>query len=105
MSCVRPGVREVRASFPCSVKVLIALDFPELDLPANATSHPTSGGAFSTALALCKNAAWRKFTGLGVALMSVILRFVPRHGTSIMPRSLGRHARNTCLIFDNVRHA
>ena len=32
MSCVRPGVREVRA-LPCSVKVLIALDFPELICP------------------------------------------------------------------------
>mgnify|MGYP004138049393 CR=1 FL=1 len=72
MSCVRPGVREVRASFPCSVKVLMALDFPEFDLPANATSQPASSGAFSTALALCRNAAWRKFTGLGAALMSVI---------------------------------
>ena len=40
MSCVRPGVREVRASFLFPVKALIALDFPELDLPAKATSQP-----------------------------------------------------------------
>ena len=38
----------------------MALDFPEFERPANATSEPVSLGAFSIALALCKNAALRK---------------------------------------------
>jgi hypothetical protein len=35
----------------------MALDFPEFDLPAKATSQPTSWGAFSMALALCRKVA------------------------------------------------
>ena len=45
----------------------MALDLPELDRPANATSEPTSVGAFSIALALCKKAALRKLTGCEAA--------------------------------------
>ncbi len=71
MSWVRPGVRDVLASFPLSVKVLIALDFPEFDRPAKATSEPVSGGALLIALALCKNVARRKLTGASVGSLDV----------------------------------
>ncbi|GIR70148.1 MAG: hypothetical protein CM15mP74_13990 [Halieaceae bacterium] len=50
--------------------MLIALDLPELDRPAKATSEPKSVGAFSMALALCKNAALRKLS-VSVACLKV----------------------------------
>lgn len=71
MSWVRPGVRDVLASFPLSVKALIALDFPEFDRPAKATSEPVSGGALLIALALCKNVARRKLMGASVGSLDV----------------------------------
>lgn len=44
MSCVQPGVLLVRASLLFRVSVFIADDLPAFDLPANATSAPSSGG-------------------------------------------------------------
>ena len=53
----------MRANFFWFVKVLIALDFPEFDRPAKATSIPASGGQSSMRgapqrnLALCNSEA------------------------------------------------
>ena len=44
-SCVRPGVREVRASALRPVSALIRLDLPTLERPANAISVPRIGGS------------------------------------------------------------
>ena len=44
MSCVRPGVLLTKANRVLHAKVLIALDFPELDRPAKAISAPAGGG-------------------------------------------------------------
>src|SRR5210317_2655639 len=50
-SCVRPGVLLVRANWRRLTMILIALDFPAFERPANATSTPSSGtnclGAFA----------------------------------------------------------
>src|SRR5690606_2155158 len=44
MSCVRPGVLETKASRTWPTSVLIALDLPALERPANAISAPAGGG-------------------------------------------------------------
>lgn len=44
ISCVLPGVFDVRASLLLFVSVLMALDLPALLRPANAISMPSSGG-------------------------------------------------------------
>jgi hypothetical protein len=57
---VRPGVLLVFANFLFFVKVLSAVDFPAFDLPANATSIPSSGGHFDNEGALDKKVAvWK----------------------------------------------
>src|SRR5512144_1443363 len=43
-SCVRPGVREIRARFLRPVSALIRLDLPTLERPAKAISMPRIGG-------------------------------------------------------------
>src|SRR5437016_6089401 len=43
-SCVRPGVREMRARLLRPVSALIRLDLPTLERPAKATSTPCIGG-------------------------------------------------------------
>src|SRR6476469_6212614 len=45
MVCVRPGVLLVRASARRPVRALMALDFPTLERPANATSGGPGGGS------------------------------------------------------------
>ena len=57
MSWVRPGVREVRAKLFWPTIALIALDFPELERPAKATSKPLSGTNWSGWWALVKKLA------------------------------------------------
>ena len=44
ISWVRPGVLETKASRVCPTRVLMALDFPELERPAKAISAPSGGG-------------------------------------------------------------
>ncbi len=54
----------MRASFLLPVKQLIALDFPEFDRPAKATSPPTSSGQWLNFEALMRKEVARKFNGL-----------------------------------------
>src|SRR5262245_26018144 len=44
-SCVRPGVREMRARFLRPVSALIRLDLPTFERPAKAISMPRIGGS------------------------------------------------------------
>src|SRR5581483_1899214 len=44
-SCVRPGVREMRARLLRPVRALIRLDLPTLERPANAISTPRIAGS------------------------------------------------------------
>src|SRR6478672_3754982 len=44
-SCVRPGVREMRARFLRPVSALMRLDLPTLDRPAKAISTPRMEGS------------------------------------------------------------
>src|SRR6185437_6810856 len=48
-SCVRPGVREVRASALRPVSALIRLDLPTFERPAKAISVPRIGGSEAAA--------------------------------------------------------
>lgn len=88
MSCVRPGVRDVLASFRLPVSALMALDLPALLRPAKATSHPKSAGALLSALADCKNSLLLKesFCDLLGVLMTVIhVKFGVSSSVTIMP--------------------
>ena len=57
MSCVRPGVLLVRASFLLLVMQLIADDLPAFERPANAISMPSSGGQLLSFEPLCRKRA------------------------------------------------
>ncbi len=59
MPRVQPGVDEVRTSFFRATSVLIRLDFPTFDRPANATSAMMGGGSCSSALAEARKSASR----------------------------------------------
>ena len=54
-SCVRPGVREVRASALRPVSALIRLDLPTLERPAKAISVPRIGGSDASEPAAATN--------------------------------------------------
>jgi len=57
------------------VSVLIALDFPALDLPAKATSRPTSSGHWSKEGALVTNFAnWKLIVLLSIVNSHLLLK-------------------------------
>src|SRR6187401_294375 len=55
ISCVRPGVFEVRANAFRPVSALISEDFPALERPAKAISSPFIGGSESMPAAAHRN--------------------------------------------------
>ena len=65
MSWVLPGVLLVLARDLCRVRVLMALDFPALERPQNATSAPRSAGHSDSFEALVKKLAEWKFIDIG----------------------------------------
>lgn len=79
MSCVRPGVLPVRANFFWPVSLLMALDLPAFDLPANAISRPASLGHSESLLALwVKFARWKNrwsssFGGINLSRLGRIM--------------------------------
>src|SRR5690348_8524379 len=84
-SCVRPGVREMRASALRPVSALIRLDLPTLERPAKAISSPAIGGSASIegeAQMKCQSPA-NSFRPCSIssASMSVVVmrRFSHRH--------------------------
>src|SRR3954469_19701371 len=69
MSCVRPGVFDVRARALCPVNALSALDLPAFERPAKATSAPWSKGNWVISWAAStKCALFRGFEDMGAAV-------------------------------------
>src|SRR5690348_6153197 len=91
-SCVRPGVREVRASALRPVSALIRLDLPTLERPAKAISTPRIAGsdAGEAAAALnCQSAA----NSLRPASISLRVK-----GAAVMVQTLEHFAFDACAI-------
>src|SRR3569832_942103 len=88
-SCVRPGVREVRASAWRPVSALIRLDLPTLERPANAISVPRIGGSEATEPeAATKSQAppnRRRPSSISARVKSVVIRIPKTKSPGVLP--------------------